>query len=78
MDYVYSVKCQLDKMDNKDEVTATLEKTVSYLKENGCNEDEIRELFATEKVFEEQGNDVMIANHHQYLQIVKKILKGNK
>lgn len=48
------------------------------LEKNGCNEDEICELFATEKVFEEQGNDVMISNHHQYLQIVKKNLKDNK
>lgn len=73
--YVLEIKEQLDKTSWNFERKEILQKAVRELKSKGYSNSQIKELFKTISL-KEQDNSLMISNNARYLELLDEILNS--
>lgn len=73
---ILEFKKQLDSLENKALREMLIEGKVDEFLEKGYTSNEIIKLFSVVMLGEAQGNDEMIKNHQEYVELAKKVLKS--
>ncbi len=77
-EYVDSLKIQLDRIKDQNEIQRLITLAVKDLRDQGYSDEEIKMFFQKEHLWHAQDSQNMIKNHQKYREMVAKILGDKK